>query len=182
MTRADGRADVELRSVTFERDYTEMADGSWFWSRSGGPRCCARRASTTTCPRWMRGSGKGWVTAEYSMLPGSSPERADRGRQGQAERAHRGDPAPHRATRAARPHPPRRAPGRRRLRRAAGRRRHAHGGHLRRVPGAPRRFARPRRGARRPPAALVLPRSASASSAASRARPPTPRTAPPTST
>ena len=29
-------------------------------------------------PRWMRGSGKGWVTAEYSMLPGSSPERVDR--------------------------------------------------------------------------------------------------------
>ena len=48
-------------------------------------------------PRWMRGSGKGWVTAEYSMLPGSSPERVDReaakGKQsGRTDR----DPAPDR--------------------------------------------------------------------------------------
>ena len=77
MIRADGRADVELRPVTFERDYTEMADGSCLVS-FGRTKVLCTASVDDSVPRWMRGSGKGWVTAEYSMLPGSSPERVDR--------------------------------------------------------------------------------------------------------
>ena len=98
-------------------------------------------------PRWMRGTGKGWVTAEYSMLPGLVARAGrPRGGQGQAERAHRGDPAPDRplAARRVRHAGARRAPGHRRLRRAPGRRRHAHGEHLRRLPRAARRAHPPR--------------------------------------
>jgi ribonuclease PH len=77
VTRADGRALVELRPVTFERDYTEMADGSCLVT-FGRTKVLCTASVDDNVPRWMRGSGKGWVTAEYSMLPGSSPERVDR--------------------------------------------------------------------------------------------------------
>jgi ribonuclease PH len=77
MTRADARADTELRTVTFERDYTEMADGSCLVT-FGRTKVLCTASVDENVPRWMRGSGKGWVTAEYSMLPGSSPERVDR--------------------------------------------------------------------------------------------------------
>ena len=77
MPRPDGRAADELRPITFERDYTEMAAGSCS-SRSAAPACCAPRRSTRTCRAGCAARGKGWVTAEYSMLPGSSPERVDR--------------------------------------------------------------------------------------------------------
>jgi ribonuclease PH len=77
MPRPDGRAPNELRPVTFERDFTEMADGSCLVS-FGRTRVLCTASVDDDVPRWMRGSGKGWVTAEYSMLPGSSPERIDR--------------------------------------------------------------------------------------------------------
>ena len=77
MTRPDGRDNDELRPVTFERDYTEMAAGSCLVS-FGRTRVLCTASVDDDVPRWMRGSGKGWVTAEYSMLPGSSPERVDR--------------------------------------------------------------------------------------------------------
>jgi ribonuclease PH len=77
MPRPDGRAAGELRPVTFERDFTEMADGSCLVS-FGRTRVLCTASIDDDVPRWMRGSGKGWVTAEYSMLPGSSPERIDR--------------------------------------------------------------------------------------------------------
>jgi ribonuclease PH len=77
MTRPDGRAVDELRPVSFERDYTEMAAGSCLVS-FGRTRVLCTASIDDDVPRWMRGSGKGWVTAEYSMLPGSSPERIDR--------------------------------------------------------------------------------------------------------
>ena len=63
--------------VSFERDFTEMADGSCLVS-FGRTRVLCTASIDEDVPRWMRGSGKGWVTAEYSMLPGSSPERVDR--------------------------------------------------------------------------------------------------------
>jgi ribonuclease PH len=75
--RSDGRADGELRTVTFERDYTEMADGSCLVT-FGRTKVLCTASVDENVPRWMRGTGKGWVTAEYSMLPGSSPERVDR--------------------------------------------------------------------------------------------------------
>lgn len=77
MTRPDGRQDDELRPITFERDFTEMADGSCLVS-FGRTRVLCTASIDEDVPRWMRGKGKGWVTAEYSMLPGSSPERVDR--------------------------------------------------------------------------------------------------------
>jgi ribonuclease PH len=77
MTRPDGRRADELRPMSFERDYTEMADGSCLVS-FGRTRVLCTASIDEEVPRWMRGSGKGWVTAEYSMLPGSSPERVGR--------------------------------------------------------------------------------------------------------
>jgi ribonuclease PH len=77
MARPDGRAPDELRPCSFERDFTEMAAGSCLVS-FGRTRVLCTASVDEDVPRWMRGSGKGWVTAEYSMLPGSSPERIDR--------------------------------------------------------------------------------------------------------
>jgi len=77
VTRPDGRDADELRPITFERDFTEMADGSCLVT-FGRTRVLCTASIDEDVPRWMRGSGKGWVTAEYSMLPGSSPERVDR--------------------------------------------------------------------------------------------------------
>ena len=77
MPRPDGRTDSELRPITFERDYTEMAAGSVLVS-FGRTRVLCTASIDDNVPRWMRNSGKGWVTAEYSMLPGASPERIDR--------------------------------------------------------------------------------------------------------
>ncbi|MFI5036164.1 MAG: ribonuclease PH [Acidimicrobiales bacterium] len=82
--RADGRRADEGRPLSFERDFTEMADGSVLVT-VGRTRVLCTASVEADVPRWLRGSGRGWVTAEYSMLPGSSPERvgreAARGRQ-----------------------------------------------------------------------------------------------------
>ena len=75
--RLDGRRPNELRSLSFTRDYTEMADGSVLVTL-GRTRVLCTASISDEVPRWMRGRGTGWVTAEYSMLPGSSPERVDR--------------------------------------------------------------------------------------------------------
>ena len=75
--RADGREPDELRPVTFERDFTEMAAGSCLVS-FGQTRVLCTASIDADVPRWMKGRGTGWVTAEYSMLPGSSPERVRR--------------------------------------------------------------------------------------------------------
>jgi len=77
MTRPDDRAVDELRTISFERDFTEMADGSCLVT-FGRTRVLCTASIDEDVPRWMRGNGKGWVTAEYSMLPGSSPERVGR--------------------------------------------------------------------------------------------------------
>jgi ribonuclease PH len=75
--RKDGRQPDDLRPVTFERDYTEFAAGSVLVSMGKTKVLCTASVDEDV-PRWMRGSGKGWVTAEYSLLPGSSPERVNR--------------------------------------------------------------------------------------------------------
>jgi len=77
MSRHDGRKPEDLRPITFERDFTEMAAGSVLVS-FGRTRVLCTASVDEDVPRWMKGTGKGWVTAEYSMLPGSSPERVDR--------------------------------------------------------------------------------------------------------
>lgn len=75
--RTDGRSNHELRPVSFLRDFTDMADGSVLVS-FGRTRVLCTASVDDEVPRWMRNTGKGWVTAEYSMLPGSSPERIRR--------------------------------------------------------------------------------------------------------
>ena len=77
MTRFDGRTNDEMRPITFERDYTEMAAGSVLVT-FGKTRVLCTASIDENVPRWMKNSGKGWVTAEYSMLPGASPERIER--------------------------------------------------------------------------------------------------------
>lgn len=75
--RFDGRRDDELRPITFERDFTEFAAGSVLVS-FGKTKVLCTASVDEDVPRWMRGTGKGWVTAEYSLLPGSTGERVDR--------------------------------------------------------------------------------------------------------
>ena len=75
--RRDGREPDELRPVTFTRDFTEMAAGSVL-VEFGRTRVLCTASVEERVPPWLRGKGKGWVTAEYSMLPGSTPERANR--------------------------------------------------------------------------------------------------------
>jgi len=75
--RADGRTFDEARPLSFERDFTEMAAGSVLVS-FGKTRVLCTASVDNDVPRWLKGKGRGWVSAEYSMLPGSTPERANR--------------------------------------------------------------------------------------------------------
>jgi len=75
--RGDGRTLDQLRPVAFERDFTVFAPGSVLVSMGRTKVLCTASVEDRV-PPWMRGSGKGWVTAEYSMLPGSTAERASR--------------------------------------------------------------------------------------------------------
>ena len=75
--RPDGRADDELRPLSFTRDFTEMAAGSCLVA-FGRTRVLCTASVGDGVPPWLRNTGRGWVTAEYSMLPGSSPERIRR--------------------------------------------------------------------------------------------------------
>ena len=75
--RPDGRSPEDLRDITFERDFTDAAAGSVLVTAGRTTVLCTAFVDEDV-PRWMRGSGKGWVTAEYSMLPGASPERIRR--------------------------------------------------------------------------------------------------------
>ncbi|HET9070985.1 MAG TPA: ribonuclease PH [Acidimicrobiales bacterium] len=75
--RLDGRAPDELRPLELTRDYTTFAAGSVL-IRVGRTVVLCTASVADDVPRWMRGTGRGWVTAEYSMLPGASAERVDR--------------------------------------------------------------------------------------------------------
>jgi ribonuclease PH len=75
--RADGRAVDEPRPVGLVRDFTELAAGSVLVSMGRTMVLCTASVEETI-PSWMRGRGRGWVTAEYSLLPGSSAERVSR--------------------------------------------------------------------------------------------------------
>lgn len=77
MTRNDDRAADELRQVLFERDFTEFAAGSVLVS-FGKTKVLCTASIDDQVPRWLKGTGKGWVTAEYSLLPGSTGERVAR--------------------------------------------------------------------------------------------------------
>ncbi len=75
--RADGRQPDDLRPVSFQRDFTEFAPGSVLVSM-GRTRVLCTASVEERVPPWMRGKGSGWLTAEYSMLPGSTSERSNR--------------------------------------------------------------------------------------------------------
>ena len=75
--RRDGREPDELRPITFTRDFTEFAAGSVL-VEFGQTRVLCTASTEDRVPGWLRGSGRGWVTAEYSMLPGSTTERSER--------------------------------------------------------------------------------------------------------
>lgn len=85
--RPDGRTNDELRPITLERDFTTAAHGSVLVS-FGETKVLCTATIELDVPRWMKGTGKGWVTSEYSMLPGSSPDRIGRERRGPKGRTH----------------------------------------------------------------------------------------------
>ena len=146
MPRRDGRADDESRSVTIERGFMRSSAGSVLY-RCGATTVLVSAQLSDTIPPFLEGKGVGWLTAEYAMLPGSTPTRKSRGADGRSteiqrligrglrDRRYQGawtldDPSQRRCDR--------------------GRRRHAHRRDHRRVPRGVGRLARSlrRRGAR----------------------------------
>jgi ribonuclease PH len=77
ISRSGGRSAAELRPVTIEPGFVGSADGSALIS-CGGTRVICTASVTDRVPKWMEGRGRGWVTAEYAMLPASTGERKQR--------------------------------------------------------------------------------------------------------
>lgn len=77
MSRIDGRTPDQLRPVTIERGWSKHAEGSVLVS-FGGTRVLCTASFTEGVPRWRKGGGEGWVTAEYAMLPRATNTRGDR--------------------------------------------------------------------------------------------------------
>lgn len=75
--RGDGRGVDDLRALRFTRDYTDLPAGSVL-VEMGRTRVLCTASIEDRIPPWLRGQGKGWITAEYSMLPGASAERIPR--------------------------------------------------------------------------------------------------------
>ncbi|MCX7521991.1 ribonuclease PH [Microbacterium sp. STN6] len=75
--RADGRTPDQLRPVTIERGWSAQAEGSALISY-GGTKVLCTASFTNGVPRWLTGKGRGWVTAEYAMLPRATNQRTDR--------------------------------------------------------------------------------------------------------
>nr|WP_223205749.1 ribonuclease PH [Gordonia jinghuaiqii] len=76
-TRADGRADDELRPISFTRGFTSHPAGSVL-VEFGKTRVMCTASVTDGVPPWRRGSGLGWLTAEYAMLPAATHDRSSR--------------------------------------------------------------------------------------------------------
>ena len=76
-TRHDGRAHDQLREVRLTRNWLDHAEGSVL-VEFGRTRVLCAASFTEGVPRWLRGRGRGWVTAEYEMLPRSTNTRSDR--------------------------------------------------------------------------------------------------------
>lgn len=77
MNRSDGRKPGDLRPVTIERSWSAQAEGSALIS-FGQTKVLCTASFTPGVPRWLSGQGRGWVSAEYGMLPRSTNERMDR--------------------------------------------------------------------------------------------------------
>ncbi|MGH7538239.1 MAG: ribonuclease PH [Gemmatimonadales bacterium] len=87
MTRPDGRTPDALRPLTFERGANPNAEGSCL-VRMGGTVVLCTASVEAGVPAWRKGSGLGWLTAEYAMLPRATLERSARERQGAGGRTH----------------------------------------------------------------------------------------------
>jgi ribonuclease PH len=85
MRRSDGRRPDQLRPLEVDPRFLEAPHGMALWSQ-GRTRVLCTASVTDGVPRWLQRSGRGWLTAEYSLLPASTGERtereASRGRQG----------------------------------------------------------------------------------------------------
>jgi ribonuclease PH len=83
--RNDGRRPAELRPVQADPAFLQLPHGVVLWSQ-GATRVLCTASVVENVPRWLARSGRGWVTAEYSLLPASTGERSEReatrGRQG----------------------------------------------------------------------------------------------------
>jgi ribonuclease PH len=77
MSRIDGRTPEQLRPVTIERGWSKHAEGSVLIA-FGDTKVFCTASVTEGVPRWRKGSGEGWVTSEYSMLPRATNTRGDR--------------------------------------------------------------------------------------------------------
>jgi ribonuclease PH len=77
MSRPDGRGADQLREIRMTRHWLEHAEGSVL-VEFGATRVLCAASATADVPRWRRGSGLGWVTAEYAMLPRATNTRGDR--------------------------------------------------------------------------------------------------------
>jgi ribonuclease PH len=77
MSRSNGRRTDELRTLEIEPDYIEQASGSALIS-FGKTRVLCTASLEEGVPRWLAGRGRGWLTAEYSMLPASTGQRTQR--------------------------------------------------------------------------------------------------------
>jgi ribonuclease PH len=77
MSRADGRRPDELRELDLQPDFLEQPHGSVLYAQGKTVVLCTATIEEDI-PRWLRGQGRGWMTAEYSMLPASTGERTQR--------------------------------------------------------------------------------------------------------
>jgi ribonuclease PH len=77
VTRPDGRAADQLRNISLTRGWLDHAEGSCL-VEFGATRVLVAASVTEGVPRWRKGSGLGWVTAEYAMLPRATHTRSDR--------------------------------------------------------------------------------------------------------
>ena len=77
MIRNSGRRENQLREVEIERNFISSAEGSVLVS-FGGTRIICTASVENSVPRFLKGNGKGWITAEYGMLPRSTGERMNR--------------------------------------------------------------------------------------------------------
>jgi len=83
-TRRDGRQTNELRPPKINRRYTRASPGSVLY-QAGGTTVLCTASIDEQVPPWMKGQGRGWVTAEYNMLPGSTSPRKRRDRDGRVD-------------------------------------------------------------------------------------------------
>lgn len=77
MPRNDGRSNADLRAIKFTRNWLDNAEGSVL-VEFGATRVLCVASFTPGVPRWLKDSGKGWVTSEYAMLPRATHTRSDR--------------------------------------------------------------------------------------------------------